>query len=371
MNIKIILTIVILFIYTGCTEVGKPKPVSEKESRAKIKILHKQVQNLDAKDKQLIYRNIQNEINRYNEIGKEADEHNYNYDAFTAFELVNFYEGYAYIPLKKIENIKITAKRKCKHHYEKSLKYSSKQKKHILRELNIVMMNNPNYKDAPVRVIKIKEDRDLKIYLNALESTLYTKLLNNNGTIKELKRINTLNNELLGYDYKNKVSKKANIVLKQNHDSLLEDAIKHYKKGKITKSKKQFESIIIIYRDDLVATKYLDKIRIENAKQQYVKDAQKELKAGNYVLAIKYCNKVLNIDTKNAYAKKIIAKSKKELSKQAKLLLRKGKKNYDSQNLDAAKINFRELLKIDPKNDAALIYSKKIQRQLETIKSLQ
>ncbi len=361
-------SLLILFLLTGCIdEYTQPKP----EPKTEIVMLSQKVQELDAEDKKLIYRSIQNEINIHNEKGDEAYESGYNYDAIVAYELVNFYEGYNTIPLSKIKEIKKSAKTKSIYHYKQAQIYEKKDKKRAVVEFNKVMINNPKYKDTKDRLYSLKSNRDMKIYINSMENTLQMKLLNNRGTVKDLQGINYSSNNLLKYDYNNSTAFKAKATLKEYHDVLIQSAIKSYKKRDLAKSKRKFTSILSIYKNDQTSIDYLEKIKIRNSKSTYMRLAKEGLKNREFINSMKYAQKVLNIDPKNKEAKNILNNAKKESKKEVAHLLYVGKRHYNNKNLDKAQQSFNAVLEIDPYNNTSLIYSKKIERQLKTIKSLQ
>ena len=158
MNIQILTaSLFTLLLFSGCIE----QSINQPEPKTEIVLLSQKVQELNAHDKQLIYRSIQDEINLFNEIGDEAYETGYNFDAITSYELVNFYEGYNTIPLSKINNIKKSAKTKSIYHYKQALLYIEKDKKRALAEFNQVMMNDPAYKDTKKRLNELKSNRDI------------------------------------------------------------------------------------------------------------------------------------------------------------------------------------------------------------------
>ncbi len=353
--------------FTGCVETSEVKP----EKKIEISLLNEQVKELDAKDKQLIYRSIQDDINKYNEKGDEAYENGYNSDAIIAYELVNFYEGYNIIPVAKIKKIKKIAKQKSKYHYIQALKYSSSNKKRAVAEFNKVMMNNPNYKDSAKRLKRLKNDREIKILINSLDSSLQTKCLNSGGNIDDLKGIYLNLYELLKYDYKNKTALKARRTLGEYHSVLVNSGVEIYKSGNITKAEKKFNAIISIYKNDPTSIKYLNKIKITKEKQLNLRLAKKALKNARYIESIKYANKVLNIDHKNTKAKEIKRVANIESKKRVTELIIIGKRQYNNKDLDKANQSFKEALDIDPHNNTSLIYAKKIHRQLDTIKSSQ
>ena len=357
-----------LLFLSGCIdEFTQPKP----EAKTEIVLLSQKVQELKAEDKQLIYRSIQNEINIHNEKGDEAYEAGYNYDAIVAYELVNFYEGYNTIPLSKIRKIKKTAKTKSIYHYKQALLYEKKDIKRAVAEFNKVMINNPKYKDSSDRLAKLKNNRDIKIFINSMENSLQMRLLNNRGTIKDLKNINYSLHALLKYDYDNRTAFKAKETLAEYHQVLIENALASYNKNDLYKAKTRFNSILSIYKKDQTSIDYLQKIKIKNNKKLNLKLAQEALNNKEYINSIKYAKRVLKADPKSLKAKKMIKIAKKESKKEVAHLLYVGKRHYNNKNLDKAQQSFNAVLEIDPYNNTSLIYSKKIERQLKTIKSLQ
>ena len=368
MNIQTIYgSLITLLLFSGCM----PYDTNQPEPKTEIVLLSQKVHELNAEDKQLIYRSIQDEINLYNDKGDEAYENGYNYDAITAYELVNFYEGYNTIPLSKIDQIKKSAQAKKTYHYKQALLYSKKEKKKALVEFNKVIMNDPKYKDTKERLAELKSNRDIKIFINSMENSLQMKLLNNSGTIKDLKDINYSLHNLLKYDYRNETALKAKSTLKEYYEVLLEKAISYYNQSKLDKAKNRFISILSIYKKDQNSINYLKKIKIRNNKKQNMKFAQDALAKKEYIKSINFAKKVLKVEPKNKKAQKLILIAKKESKKEVSNLISIGKRHYNNKSLDRAKQNFNAVLKLDPFNNTALIYSRKIERQLKTIKSLQ
>lgn len=368
MNIQTLSTsLLTLILFSGCIE----QAINQPEPKTEIVLLSQKVQELNAHDKQLIYRSIQDEINRFNEIGDESYEAGYNFDAITSYELVNFYEGYNTVPLSKINKIKKSAKAKSIYHYKQALLYAQKDKKRALAEFNLVMMNDPKYKDTEIRLNELKSNRDIKIFINSTENSLQMQMLNNSGDIKDLKKINNSLHGLLKYDYKNETAIRAKSTLKEYHKVLLENAIAAYDKGELNAAKTKFNSILSIYKKDQTSINYLEKIKIRNSKNYNIKLAQDSLKNKEYINSIKYAKKVLKVEPKNQKAKKIIVVAKKESKKEVANLIYIGKRQYNKKKLDKAKDSFNAVLHLEPFNNTALIYSKKIERQLRTIKSLQ
>ena len=355
--IFLILTISILF--NGCSQLNNSTPQK----------LTKDTQDLKPENKKLVYKTIRDEIAMYRLEGDKSYEAGHNYDAIVAYEKVNFYEGYNAISKSKINKIKETAK-KISIHYYKQLKKDQKDKKKSLYDLNKIMMNNPNYKDSTKLFEKTIQERDVKIFLNDLRNTLRMELINNKNTTKNLIEINKAYLNLIKYDYKHPLAREAKNILRREYQSLIKDAKKSYKKGDLKTAEKKFTTIMSIYKDDTTAKKYILKIRMKKNIQANIKIAQKALQKKEYIKALKLSNKVLEAEPNNEKANTIKLKAQNSCNQIITKLIDNGIKNYEKKDLDRAQANFKEVLKLEPNNNTALIYTKKIQRQLETIKSL-
>ena len=364
-------SLLLLVFFSGCVNLEKyqKNPAEKKEIR--IIKLNKEVKKLDSHDKRLIYKSIKNEIRLYHQKGDEEYKNGYYHDAAKSYELVNFYEGHNAISKEKINNIKAEAKRRAYLHYKLAKQYLKKDKKRALIELNTVMMNDPDYKDTKELYEDLRNDRAMRIYINALENSLETKLINNKGSYRELKAIQNSMNNLAQYDYKNKSLQKARELFRRQKSILLKNAIAIYNKGELTQAKRKFLHILSLYPDDATAQKYMERIAFKQSKKHNLAMANKALKQNNYLEAISFAKKVLQLEPRNSEAKKIIATANKKAKAAVKKLVSEGKRYYNNKNLDQAKQCFEKALKIDKTNNTSLIYHKKIQRQLQTIKSLQ
>ena len=354
-NTLIVVLFTVLF-FSGC---GKKLDLTPNEIQTNVK-------KLDPDEMKLIYRTIQNEINFQNKKADTALLYGYNHDAITAYELVNYYKGYYYISAKKISNLKQLTKRNTNNHYKQALKYLNKSNKKALLELNTVLKNNPKHEDAIKHLSKLEDKRKIKIFLNSLDSSTKMAIRNNKSSFKSIKKINNYQKELISYDYDNQLIYEAQDILESEYDNLMNKAIKNYKKEKLLVAKTEFNEIISIYTNDKSAKKYLFKT---NSKLN-LKNAQVALKKGNCAKSINLSNKVLKSDYFNKKAKIILSKAETECRKQISKILQRGKVHYNNKNLDIAQKSFQKVLKLDPNNSISLVYTKKIQSQLRTIKSL-
>lgn len=361
MKIYLILIFTTLIFFSGCSKLLINSQTD----------LPTDTQNLAPVEKRFIYQTIQNEINIYYKNGNEYYKDGYNYDAIIAYERVNFYKGYNYIPIKKINKIKLIAKKNSIHHYKELKKCKKKYKKERLHQLNKIVMNDPNYKDSSKHLKKLKEDREIKIFLNSLQNSLNMAILSNKNTTNTLKSINQKSTKLIKYDYRNPLIHKAKHILKKEYKVLMKDAVKTYNKGNINSAKKKFKAILSIYQTSTKSDRYLLKIKRKQDIQLNLNRAQKALNKKEYFKALKLTRQVLKIDFNNKKAKSIKHEVQDECNKQISKLIYQGIINYDKKNLNKAQKNFQEVLKIDPNNNTALIYTKKIEMQLKTIKSLE
>jgi len=360
-----------LFIFSGCTHLNLDKPKIPQEKKIDIKNLNQKIEKLNDKDKRTIYQSIKKEVLSYQKQGDEDYRNSHYYDALQAYKRVNFYEGNHIISKKRIRHIEQKASKKASFHYKKANKYLPKDKKRALRELNIVMMNNPEYKDTKELYKRVKNDKNMQIYLNGLKNRLDTQIANYTGEYKELKKIYKSFLILSKYDYKNRSVLKAKTFLKEQNDNLKKEALELYKSKKFTSAKKKFKEILTIYPYDKEALNYFNKIKFRQSKQKNIQFAQKMLKKQQYNDAKKYALKVLQLEPNNKEAKKIIYDADQKSKKEIRRFLSDGIRYYNSKNLKLAKKSFEKVLQIDKKNSAALIYNQKIQRQLQTIESLQ
>ena len=356
--IKYFLTLSFLF-FIGCS-FEEPRPTKE---------LSQEVQELKPVDKRVIYRAIQDEIDLYNLKANEAYALEHNHEALKFYEMVNFYEGYNSIPATKIEKIKHAIRTKSIYHYNQALK--SKDERVELYELNIVMMNNPDYKETQELYEKSKHKRKNRIFLNSLENSLNMKLLNFQEGLESVSAINRDIEKLKKYEYKNRTLLKAQELIKSRYERLLKEAIALYDDKQIKSAKKSFLNLHSIYKNDKESKKYLTMIALIESKKIKLSKASAALLEENYKSAIFYAKRVLDLEPQNRKAKEIIRESKRLSNAKLNRLLSEAKYNYNQQKLDKAKNIFSLVLKIDANNSTALLYTKKIDRQLQTINSLE
>jgi len=371
MNKKISINLILLFLLSGCAHLETKKETSQAEKKVNIQSLNKKIEKLNHKDKRAIYQSIKKEVQNYHKLGDKEYRDKHYYNALKAYKRVNFYEGRNVITAKKLHYIEKKAQDRAIYHYKKAKLYLTKDKKRALEELNIVMMNKPQYKDTRELYKRVKNEKMMQIYLNGLKNQLDTQIANYQGSYNELNAIHKSLHQLAKYDYQNSSVNKAQNFLESQKSTLKEKAISLYKEHKLTTAKEKFKEILTLYPHDIESVKYFNKIKFKQSKQKNLILAKKMLKKKRYKKAITYATKVLRLESSNTQAQQIIDDANKKIEQEIKKGLSDGIRYYNTKHLTQAKECFEKVLKIDSTNSAALIYHKKIQRQLHTIKSLQ
>jgi len=353
--------LILLLLFTGCNHLNQNEALSDKQ----FMLLEKEVENLDVEQKKKIYTLLQKDVQKYkNKADKEYRLAHYA-NAIEAYEMVNFYEEKNTVSLKKIKKI---AKKNAAYHYNQAQKYKKTNKKKFLKELNKVMINNPNYKNSQ-ELIRVTKSQMQK-FLYTKENKLSKELMTNKGSVQELIILSRLADDLRQYEYDNQNIIKADRILKAHYQPLINKAVREYKNSNITQSKKDFQSIAKIYKNDRSVKKYLKQIKILQNKQVNMDLANQAFHNTSYDKSVIYAKRVLSVDKKNDEALQLIEQAKKKISRHIKVLIAQGKKAYKNKNLKQAQSKFKQVLKIDPDNTESLVYYNKIKGQLRTINNL-
>jgi tetratricopeptide (TPR) repeat protein len=356
-----------IFLLTACEE-KKPQP-PKKPALCSPQQIKKEVKKLPTDGKKQIYTYLKSEIQKSKKRGDEAYRLHHYFDALKAYELVNFYEDSSVISQKKLHYIKKKIDFYAALHYKQATKALKRRELHkALKELNLVMMYNPDYKDTKELYQKLNNNRDIKIELNNLKTSLEFKTINFQGSYKELLSIEQDMQHLVQYDYKNTVAIDAKKLLQKETKKIVDSGLAAYKAKRYIEAKKAFLKVLKLDAKNTTAQNYLRKIALIQNKTNNLTTAQQKLQEQKYEEAIKYAQKVLLLDKKNKEARNIIHKARKEAIKK---LLQDGEEYYNKKNLEAARECFNALLRIQKDNKDALLYNSKIIQQLHTIKSLQ
>jgi tetratricopeptide (TPR) repeat protein len=340
-----------LLLLTGCTPEIRPE-------------------NLNPEEKRLIYQNVQDDIGYYTVQGEVLYADGYYAEAANAYEMVNFYEDRAVIPMEKIRKIRLRANANGKHYYNRALSYLKTDKKKALHEFNKMMRNNPDYKDGKKRFDTLKRDPEIREFMAVREKAVQKALLNASGKPDEIKKINAALEKLIHYDDANPVALQAKEYLTVQRNTLLHDAVVHYNKMNLTQATKIFRLVQSVYKKDATAEKYLARIFIKEELARTLKTAQDALTQERYEEAIRAAEKALDLDSKNSEARRIVTEAKLAYEKLIPALLEKGKAYYGKQDLENALKAFQAVLIWDPDDNTSLTYIRKIEQQIETIKSL-
>jgi tetratricopeptide (TPR) repeat protein len=367
MNPYLFFAIVITLLFAGCSKQLSLEPAQ----------MESNIKKLEPNEMRLIYRSIQDEIDSQNEKGDWASEYGYNARAIAAYELVNFYEGRAQIPKSKIDALKHKAKSKSRKHYAIARKYLSKDPKRALKELNTVLKNDPRHKEASVDLALLKRSPSLQGFIASLNETLRSALSYSGYGVKTVTAIGDAMQQLIDYDPQSPLIAPASERLERAHREWNARACEHYGKGEIDKAGKAFGEILSVFNEDRDAKRYLarckEKMELKAAQKALdmeLKAANKALERGDCAKAIELAKALLKRSSDDTEARDVLARAEEECQQKILQMIKVGAKQYFNKDLDGAKKSFEEVLKLDPENSVSLIYSKKIENQLTTIKSL-
>lgn len=320
--------------------------------------------------KRSVYNSVQDEIAYRSEQGELHYAQGYYAAAVEDFETLNFYEGRAVIPLSRIKRIAEKGEERSRYYYERGLRVQESDKKQAMIEFNKMMRCNPNYKDGKGRYERLKKEKENQKLLLALEYDLDAKLKKNLQSTGALRALSQSRDALAQYDDSNPSVKKADDILQQQRKMKLEKGIALYNDQKYDDASEKFDTVVQFYPNEPTAQRYLDQISIKQETQKRIKLSRNAMDQKDYRLAMKYAAKALEIDAGNAEARSILESATRKFEQSIPDLIAKGIGYYNKQEMNNALEIFQSVLDADANNSTALVYVKKIKRQLETIKSL-
>ncbi len=319
---------------------------------------------MSSDNKREVYHAVQQEIKEYEREGDLLFSEGYFNDAIKSYEMVNFYEGKSVISKERIKRLKNEAARNAKKHYYRAVQYQKKDKRHALSEYNIVLRNDPTYKDAKVRLESLKKDPAIETFLQSLEKNIRSTLYEDISLTKTLKKLHKAVKDLSFYDDNNHLVLYGKKLITQERKELFRKAVASYNKGRFTQSENYFKRLEALNPKDNTVKQYLELNSI-------LIRAEEALKKEDYTTTLALSKKALNYDPDNKDALKFVELAKKESEKKIPELLDLGKALYEKQDYKKAKTVFQSVLHFDENNNTSLAYIKKIDQQLKTIKSLQ
>lgn len=191
-------------------------------------------------------------------------------------------------------------------------------------------------------------------------SYTYSDKLNTTHNFNLSYAIGNFSNQKTAYDYYMK-----------NH---FREAVELFNKNDFISSRQKFDEILSVYPEHRPSQRYLQRIIDElneidmyNARRvnKYMKQANKSIEKGNAVDAVKYFNKVLELDAENSLAKTGIEKvdeytyivsverEREKHKEQIEYLWKRSEKFYKRGDLVRAKEALSYILDIDPENQPA------------------
>lgn len=321
-------------------------------------------------NKRVVYKSIQNEIEEYKIQGEEFYTTGYYADAAKAYEMVNFYEERAVIPLSKIHSIRLKAIDNSNFHYKQAKKYLGHDTQKALIELNKMIRNNPEHIEGKALLESVKKEPKIQLILKQKEEALRQALAQDTNKIEILKKIDLALKDLSTYDEMNPLVVETKKMMKGKREVLVNEAISLYYQGSLSLAEKKFQELHAIYPYDPVCKKYLAQISTKIQFKEIMLQAKKAFQEEDYILVLSLCEKAIQYEPNNIEASQLSKNAKEQYTKQIPKLIQTGKNFYNKKDFQNAYSAFQSVLLLDARNDIALAYIKKINQQLQTIKSL-
>jgi len=309
-----------LFIITGCSEKNIKFGINE----------------------HLIYQKVLNDVLYYRSYGNETYKQGFYKQTAEAYKKVNFYDGQETYSNEYIKNLENKAKIKGEYYYNLALLAINKNKDKIdaMVFLNKMRCNNP-IKAGEKQFKILKEDEKVKSFLLEKEKYVKSAIQNYDKSVKSIGELKKALDELSKYDYFSEVAMEARNIIKNDLSYLVNDTIKIYEKAEYEKARLYFLSLHQVYMNNRTITKYL-----------------------NLISSKKIIKRPLNVKKNEDLPKEV---NEIDISKDLKEAIA----FYDNKDLINARKKFKKILSIEPNHKVALVYIKKIDQQLKTLKKLQ
>jgi len=284
----------------------------------------------------LIYQKVLNDVLYYRSYGNETYENGFYKQSVEAYKKVNFYDGKETYSNEYIKDISNKAQIKGEYYYNLALLAINKNKDKIkaMVFLNKMICNNP-IKDGEEQFKILKKDEDVKKFLLEKQKQVKNAIKNYNKSVKSVVELKRSVDELSKYDYFSEVAIEARNIIKNDLSYLINTTVKIYKKEEYKVARQQFLSLHQVYINNRTITKYLNLISLKKLEKtkNYKEDAKVEINIPK--------------DLKQAIT------------------------YYNNKDLVNARKKFEKILSIEPNHKVALVYIKKINQQLKTLKKLQ
>lgn len=350
--------------------------------------------------------NNMEKIKHYRELGNKFYDKGYYQDAVEAYKQVNFYEEEEIYSEEYLQKLIATGEKKGADYYAQALSLMKTDKNAAFNPLNKMMHNYPPKEGIELFNI-FQNDPKITAFIADKEKMLLSSIKRFNGSAQSALNLKNAMETLIKYNDQSEHIAKASKILQTQYAKLLKNAEELYANQKYIQAKENFKMLFSVYPEDEIAKVYLklieDKEKFDYAVELYKSrkfdQAKREFEKLSSIYKDNktiqtYLNILENKTKKQKYTQDTHAKTDmQEIEAPQETLTKENIKDevqniqseklfdidgvlklaieyYSKRNLTKAKELFEEILTYESTNKIALTYVKKINQQLNTLRSL-
>lgn len=372
-----------------------------------------------------IYLDVTNIIEEHLEAGNDYYENGDYYDALKNYRIAVFYDDSLAEIKERVKGLEKRIATDSEKSYQQGLALLDTDRAGALKAFNRAVHINPEHEKARKEYNALLREPEFQEKLARLEEALDENFKNYNKTEEEIATLSKQVAEILALDHKNKKALAARPVLEADKRRFIyryiEKGEQLLEAGKLDEAKESFKKAQqLAEKDNGEIREYLREIQRQKDIQYALNLAKYRLRKKDYQKAVEFAGKVLSMDARNNEAKQILSNAllgqqkatldrakhyfeqrdyanalsslnhlladnangngeetvklmnivKEKLDKEIEQMLSEGQALYDKKEFTESLTLFEFVLQVDPENDIAKTFIKKIHSRLETIESL-
>jgi len=323
---------------------------------------------------------------------------------------------------KRIEELNDLIVSESAKYYQKGLRLLPDDKEKALIAFNLALHSNPENYNAEKMRVSLFKDRAIRNRVKELENEVWEAISSYTASVEEILSLDKKIGRLLSFDIANKtaLSAKERIDVDRNKyvGDLLSKARNLQAAGELDQAGDLYREARALSPDNPAIRKRLKDIQQQKDVNYFLSLAEYRFGRHDYRNAMEFADKALCIDPKNEDARHIISESllmlqkvtleeakqffakrdyanalaalrelldnsgkngeavslasivKENLGKEMSQMLAEGRSLYEKKKFSKALILFRYVQEVDPQNNIASTFIKKIHNRLKTIESL-